>query len=220
MSNCARQSVSANNGAGKDRGIGLGTTRETEEESEEAYQLRQRHGGDGNNKYTKRSNIKCSQHLHYYLALLAGLLIWMGLYCFTQRDWIESLLVGIPKRHRRAWLPGRDWFPTDPYTLPPVHYEQFQNRTEVTLHCPSDGKNISQLANVIEIFSAFHNGLYWMGGTGTYTPAFHMLILEHTSCAFLYLSFSSHFNPIIAITMDRTLVPFCREDPTHANSSI
>ena len=220
MSNHVRQSVSANNGADEGREIRLGTRRETDEESEEAYQLRQRHGGDGNNKYTKGSNIRCSQYFHSYLAVLAGLLIWMCLYCFAQRDWIESLLVGIPKRHRRAWLPGRDWFPTDPYTLPPLHYEQFQNRTEVTRHCPLDGKDFSQLANVIEIFSAFHNGLYWMGGTGIYTPAFHMLMLEHAASAFFYLSSSSHLNPIITITVNRTLVPFCREDPTHAHSSI
>ena len=177
MNDRIQETAYAARGGNMDVKMSVATGPETVEESEEAYQLRQRRGGDENSKYTKKSNFRSSRYFNLFLAILAGLLIWLGLYCFTERDWIESLLIAVPKRHRRAWLPGRDWFPTDPYTLPATHYEQFKNRTEVILHCPLDSKNFSQLANVIEIYSADHNGLYWMGGTGTYIFIFARILL-------------------------------------------
>ena len=144
---------------------------EPERESEEAYQLRQRQSGDENRKYDKRANTRFMQFIRWVFVAFASLLIWSCLYFYTRREYSDSLLIGIPKRHRRTWSPGRDWFPTDPYTLPASYYEQFTNRTEVLQHCPLGSHNFSQLANVVAIDSAFHNGLYWMGGTGNTKPS-------------------------------------------------
>ena len=159
------------------RGMSTEGTTTIEKESEEAYLLRLKQNGYENNKYTKKTSIRFSSHFKWFLVILLCLLSWLVLYEFIRGDNFPR--IGIPKRHRRAWKPGLDWFPTDPYTLDAAYYDHFKNRTEVPNKCPASAQSFTRLANVIEIFSVGHNGLYWMGGTGKLRPMMHLRVHKY-----------------------------------------